>query len=259
MCLTHCNNSPYIGYTKIGDGLYSKIITFGDSGRRPAPGEFIKYSFASLSQPGDDKSKIRYMGIDELEDAELQQALLTVAENDSVHFIFCKGEDSSDVRKIAIRLLGIYNSYAELCAAKKNDQWRKDMEMREREKLGAWLMQNGISHNCYNKGIYYIAIEKGRGRKVKQGRRVSICYTGSFLNGQVFDSSATIVSPLDFTFGNPDQVIEGMERGLGMMAEGGKAKIIIPSQLAFGERGSSTGIVPPYTTVIYELYVLGVE
>ena len=43
------------------------------------------------------------------------------------------------------------------------------------------------------------------------------------------------------------------------MREGEKAKIIIPSQLAFGENGSSTGIVPPYTSVIYEVTMLKVN
>jgi len=59
--------------------------------------------------------------------------------------------------------------------------------------------------------------------------------------------------------GDTAQVITGLEIGIKKMREGGKAKIIIPSQLAFGENGSSTGIVPPYTSVIYEVTMLKVN
>jgi FKBP-type peptidyl-prolyl cis-trans isomerase len=52
------------------------------------------------------------------------------------------------------------------------------------------------------------------------------------------------------------QVIGGLEEAIGRMREGEKALIILPSELAWGEKGSSTGIIPPFTSVIYELELL---
>ncbi|PJB13827.1 MAG: peptidylprolyl isomerase, partial [Flavobacteriales bacterium CG_4_9_14_3_um_filter_32_8] len=60
-------------------------------------------------------------------------------------------------------------------------------------------------------------------------------------------------------YGSPDQVIKGLEIAINGMKKGEKSKIIIPSQLAFGEEGSSTQIVPPFTTVIYELEIVNVK
>ena len=54
-------------------------------------------------------------------------------------------------------------------------------------------------------------------------------------------------------------MIEGLEKVLKVLKNGEKAKIIIPSQFAFGETGSSTGIVPPYSTVIYNLEIINIK
>ena len=68
-----------------------------------------------------------------------------------------------------------------------------------------------------------------------------------------------LAHPYQFRCGDTAQTIEGLEIALKMMRVGEKAKIIIPSQLAFGNNGSSTGIVPPYTTVVYEVTLLKVK
>jgi len=54
-------------------------------------------------------------------------------------------------------------------------------------------------------------------------------------------------------------LIDGLDEALGRMYEGEKALVILPSELAFGSFGSAGGIIPPYTTLIYELEVLKVE
>jgi FKBP-type peptidyl-prolyl cis-trans isomerase len=61
---------------------------------------------------------------------------------------------------------------------------------------------------------------------------------------------------MEFVFGEQGQVIKGFETAISLLNEGAQAKFIIPSQLAYGEKGSSTGIVPPYTTLVYEIELL---
>ena len=65
--------------------------------------------------------------------------------------------------------------------------------------------------------------------------------------------------PFEYVIGAEEQLIEGLENGVKKMREGEKAKFIIPSHLAFGSSGSSTGLVPPFTTVIYEVELLKVQ
>ena len=68
-----------------------------------------------------------------------------------------------------------------------------------------------------------------------------------------FDNTYGMEEPFVFNLGDPDQVIEGFETGLQLMRKRGKARFIIPSQLGFGDKGSSTGIVPPFATLVYEV------
>ena len=63
---------------------------------------------------------------------------------------------------------------------------------------------------------------------------------------------------LKFVYGSPDQLIEGLELGIQGLREGAEAKLIIPSHLAFGKEGSSSGIVPPYEPILYEVKILSV-
>jgi FKBP-type peptidyl-prolyl cis-trans isomerase len=57
------------------------------------------------------------------------------------------------------------------------------------------------------------------------------------------------------SYGDPNQLIAGLNNVMGLLKAGQNAKIIIPSRLAFGSYGSSTGIVPPFTPLLYEISV----
>ena len=96
------------------------------------------------------------------------------------------------------------------------------------------------------------------GPRVQSGDRVSIAYTASFLDdGRVFDEQTVADGGLTFRLGDPDQVIKGLEAAMHLLpANGGGGTFLIPSALAFGPEGSSSGIVPPWTPVLYRITVL---
>ena len=106
--------------------------------------------------------------------------------------------------------------------------------------------------------MYYFQIRKGKGYSPDSGRVALINYRGYFLNGRSFDSNYE-TQPFEYVIGAEEQLIKGLEIGVRRMHEGEKAKFIIPSHLAFGSSGSSTGIIPPFTTVIYEVELLKVQ
>jgi FKBP-type peptidyl-prolyl cis-trans isomerase len=97
---------------------------------------------------------------------------------------------------------------------------------------------------------------KGTGIKATAGRKVTIHYTGKFIDGQIFDSSYERNKPFTFTLGALE-VIPGLEEGVSLMQVGGKARLIIPSFLAYGEK--QIGPIPPFSTLIFEIELLSVE
>lgn len=100
-------------------------------------------------------------------------------------------------------------------------------------------------------------LKQGTGAEAVAGKKVSVHYTGTLVNGQKFDSSLDRGEPFQFTLG-AGQVIKGWDQGVAGMKVGGKRKLTIPPQLAYGERGAG-GSIPPNATLIFEVELLGVE
>ena len=106
------------------------------------------------------------------------------------------------------------------------------------------------------KGVYIRSISQHDTAAVREGREILLQYSGTTLSGKLFDDSRKMEGPLRFVFGNEDQVIPGIELALEKMHRKEKIRVIIPSWLAYGARGSAGGHVAPYTTVVYDLEVL---
>lgn len=103
-------------------------------------------------------------------------------------------------------------------------------------------------------GLQYEVLEKGDGVSPEPGSLVRTHYHGSFIDGQVFDSSVTRNEPAEF---HVDQVIPGWTEILMMMKEGDKWRVAIPYQLAYGEVGSPPAI-PPFATLMFEIHLIKV-
>lgn len=100
-------------------------------------------------------------------------------------------------------------------------------------------------------------LKVGTGAEAQSGKKVKVHYTGTFLDGKVFDSSVTRGEPFSFTLG-AGQVIEGWDQGVAGMKVGGKRKLVIPPELAYGPNGIP-GAIPPNATLAFEVELLGVE
>ncbi|MBR7950932.1 FKBP-type peptidyl-prolyl cis-trans isomerase [Microvirga sp. STR05] len=91
-------------------------------------------------------------------------------------------------------------------------------------------------------GVYYMVTKPGTGPKPKAGQTVSVLYKGSLLDGKVFDSSEKMGNkPIDFPIG-VGQVIPGWDKAIPLLAKGSKATLLIPSSLAYGQRGAGADI-----------------
>jgi len=106
-------------------------------------------------------------------------------------------------------------------------------------------------------GLYYVEQKAGTGRKAENGRTLVVHYTGKTIDGKIFDSSLQRGRPIEFVLGQ-GQVIKGWDEAFLMMKEGGKARLIIPSDLAYGKQGYSN-IILPYSTLEFDVELLEVR
>ena len=104
-------------------------------------------------------------------------------------------------------------------------------------------------------GLQYEVITEGTGAVPTSSDKVSVHYTGTLINGDVFDSSVQRGQPASFPVTG---VIKGWVEALQLMPVGSKWKLFIPADLAYGERGSGPKI-GPNSTLIFEVELLGIE
>ena len=96
----------------------------------------------------------------------------------------------------------------------------------------------------------------GAGAAAKTGDTVTVHYTGRLTDGTKFDSSLDRNAPFTFTLG-AGQVISGWDQGVVGMKVGGKRKLTIPPDLAYGDRG--IGPIPPRSTLVFDIELLAVK
>jgi FKBP-type peptidyl-prolyl cis-trans isomerase len=132
-------------------------------------------------------------------------------------------------------------------------KWVEDFGQYEKEILSQYIRQNKINIRPTSSGLYFISLNQGKKNRVNPGDTVIVDYEGKFLDGKFFDSTKKRHESFQFVYGTEWQVVKGLEEAIGMMSEGEKAIVIVPSDMAFGTDGSSTGIIPPFTSLIFEV------
>lgn len=109
-------------------------------------------------------------------------------------------------------------------------------------------------------GLGVLEISEGSGRAVEAGDTLRVHYTGCLTDGTRFDSSYDRGTPFGserpFVVGD-GQVIQGWDEGLPGMRPGGERLLVIPSELAYGERGAGGGVIPPNATLVFKIELVG--
>ena len=115
----------------------------------------------------------------------------------------------------------------------------------------------GNAARTTSKGLIIETLATGSGPVAATGNTVSVHYTGWLTNGTKFDSSRDRNEPFKFRLG-AGQVIPGWDEGVAGMQPGGKRRLTVPAQLAYGARGAG-GVIPPNAVLIFEVELLSIQ
>jgi FKBP-type peptidyl-prolyl cis-trans isomerase FkpA len=139
----------------------------------------------------------------------------------------------------------------------------KKYEEEEKSLIADYVATNNITVAPDANGIYYIESEPGTGDLITVGDSVGVWYTGMFLTEEEFDSNVEKTTPFRFIVG-AYYLIDGWSKTLVKMRLGSKARILMPSKMAYGPTGFSTWdsygyyytIIPGYTPLLFDLEVV---
>ncbi|ANH61408.1 MULTISPECIES: peptidylprolyl isomerase [Dokdonia] len=127
----------------------------------------------------------------------------------------------------------------------------------ERAAQAAEIEALATGFDTTDSGLRYQIIQKGDGVKAEKGKTVSVHYKGALPDGTVFDSSFKRNQPIDFQLG-VGQVIPGWDEGIALLNVGDKARLVIPSDLAYGSAGAG-GVIPPNATLVFDVELVAVK
>lgn len=149
-------------------------------------------------------------------------------------------------------LLFLLVAATSLHCKKEDDQDQKSQTEIDNEIILKYIADNELDAINIGSGLYYVDEETGTGENPDPSSTVRVAYTGYFTDGQVFDQST---GEAGITFGL-NQVIQGWTMGIPFFKEGGRGKLLIPSELAYGSTPSSS--IPANSVLIFDIHLIEV-
>jgi len=274
--LLSCHRSEYPDYKKHESNFFYKLLKIGDENVKCQYNDYITadISYSTMKDSVFFRGRRKFQIAKTSFPGSIDECLTLLAKDDSASFIlsaddFFKKTISSDLpsflkekdkMKIDVGIVDIQTPKQYAGEKEAFLKWIEDFGEYEKTILKQFLDNSKLKVKPTSSGMYYLCLQHGNDNKgVKLGDTVVVHYEGHFLNGKFFDSTRARKEAFQFVYGQQWQVIKGLENAIGMMHEGERAIFIMPSDLAFGETGSSTGIIPPFTSLIFEVELVSVK
>jgi len=263
-----CDRSPYKGYKLIGDNVYLRLIALGEGNLLPTDSDSVRLNvrmgYKGLAL-GELFSTDDVFAVKDLRNGVFGPVLKRIHEGDSLSLIapapawpwkvIASGSNETvpdtglvqaDIAVIALRTPALARAAKE--RLRRDDPFAYERRLSEvfRANSAEPFLRWGTSELFY--AIHGTASDTAR---VMMGDQVMITYSGKRLeDGLVFDDSQRNGHPLGFTFGDKDQVINGLEVAVTLLRQGQEGQFIIPFEYAFGAK-AIPNVLEPYTPVYY--------
>lgn len=288
LAMSACSNN----FKKAENGLLYRFETVNSDGAQPVPGDIIVGElvlrleddtlFTNVGNP----DKIFKVAENCMFKGDFQEGLLMMHEGDKAIFkvpadSVAKLMDPSQMPPsyklgegqffyYEINLTDIVTAED---LAQEQANFMKEMEQRkaeEPESLAKYIADNNITAKPTKSGLYIIVNKKGDGAKVANGKQVSVNYTGRLLDGTLFDTSreadakaankvqpGRTYEPMTYTVG-AQPMIKGWDEGIMGQTAGSEITLVMPSELAYGDRGAGKDILP-YSPLVFNITIESVE
>lgn len=271
--------SKYSGYDETENGLYYKFYSQVEGAQKPQMGDVLTLTLVYKTDKDsvlEDSRQKPYPFMLVLRESQykgdIYEGLAMMGLGDSASFIlradsfYMATAGFPELPAFVTQDMMLYFD-CKLAEIKPKAQFEKEMaEMQkqyaeanaknkeaEPELIKKYVADNKITAKPSATGLYYIETEKGKGVQAAKGMKCKVNYKGTLLDGRVFDSSEGR-EPFEFVLGQ-DAVIEGWHEGIAKMKVGGKAKLLIPSSLGYGEKGAGQQI-PPFSPLLFEVELI---
>lgn len=281
--------SKYPGYKEIGKDLFFNPVKQNADARKVNVGDILtfnmSYSINNDSVIFDTKENgqpAQLQADTGKYDGDLMGALMNLNEGDSVLYIV--NADAFFTKTFGMRQsppfidsTDLLYFYMGLDKVQTMEELEAELAVKQQEEMAAenvilakYIADEGITEQPTESGMYFISQVEGTGRQAESGKTVKVNYSGQLIDGRYFDTSVEEVAiaqdifnpnrpyaPLDFVLGS-GRVIKGWDEGIALLKEGGKARLIIPSNIGYGANPRPGGIIKPYNTLIFDVELIEV-
>jgi FKBP-type peptidyl-prolyl cis-trans isomerase len=267
-----CNykEQKHPGYTYDENGYYYQLLSFHEQGRKVQAFNYVQADIYFFNQNEDSiiASEQFEIQIKPRHSACLPDMLLHAQKGDSISFI---SPNSPCIRNVLVPefseilakeenlqfTITVHSVLSEQEYQTKQEQYRLWLENKqefEHNTIKDYIANNQYSYTDTN-GIFKHIIHQGFGKQPQKKDLITISYQGRLLGNEIINH----FTMMEYVYGSEWQVVEGIDRALQTMREGERALIIVPSEYAWGTKGSTNNLIKPFTTIIFDLELVSIE
>ncbi len=271
--LTSCETTDHPGFRRLEGSVHYRLIALGDHDRPVTLDSYVSMEVKAFSTEGQPLAQKRVLRIDfgkALWPEVLKRLLLEAADGDSLDVIGSVKEldantwfqpiqmgSDSDLIALQVSVVEVLTA-EEVLQSRAEERSANDRELIELATMKHAIDSLGFKDEDLQDGIFFRSIHPGSGLRALSGNEVIVRYKTWLADGQLIDDTFQ-GEALEYIVGKPDQVLPGFSKAMARMTEGAKALVVLPADQAYGSRGSSSGIVPPYAALIYEVELVKVK
>lgn len=260
------------GFQSTPSGLEYRFLTDEPGDRNPGPGDMIEvHIHASVdttvifdSRKLNNNEPVMFPYAPPQYPGDLSEGIEKMTAGDKAHFLLSVDSMvSAGVPKQPWMTLGIGQKVlykVDMVSIKNIEAMEKEQKAADDKILQEYFKKENIKPTKTESGLYYTLKTEGSGAKPQPGSKVTVNYTGKFLDGTPFDSNVDPqfqhVEPFVFQLGQ-GMVIKGWDEGIGYLSKGQKGELYIPSHLAYGPNGQ--GPIKPNSILIFEVELVDFE